>query len=221
MDTDRIYRHFCMMARALEVVGERWSLLIVRDLLLGPRRFTDLSRGLSEITPARLTSRLRQLEAAGIVVRESATTGREVWYRLTDAGRALEPTIDALTLWGIEYARKPPLRGETVGAEPTMIGTKVWLNRFGGEPVDAPVWAWRFPPDDQYTLRLGTAGWELARGRAEEASVTVISTPEAWARFMTAPRERRRLPLQDIRLEGLRAEVRKFAKVFSAKLVSQ
>src|SRR5437764_4756011 len=110
MDSDRIYRHFCMMARTLEVVGERWSLLIVRDLQLGAQRFTDLANSLDEITPTRLTNRLRQLEAAGIVVRESpAVGGREVWYRLTNAGRDLGPVVDALTLWGIEHAREPPL----------------------------------------------------------------------------------------------------------------
>src|SRR5262249_46786897 len=75
MDSGRIYRHFCMMARALEVVGEHWSLLIVRDLLLGPQRFTDLARSLQEITPTRLTNRLRQLEAAGVVTREPQTSG--------------------------------------------------------------------------------------------------------------------------------------------------
>ena len=75
MHPDRICRHFCMMARALEVIGERWSLLLVRDLLLGPRRFTDLVRTLSGVTPARLTDRLRHLEAAGIVVRESQAEG--------------------------------------------------------------------------------------------------------------------------------------------------
>jgi DNA-binding HxlR family transcriptional regulator len=64
MTPDRIYRHFCMAARILEVVGERWSLLIVRDLQLGPRRFTDPGRSLDEITPTRLTGRLRQLAAA-------------------------------------------------------------------------------------------------------------------------------------------------------------
>jgi HxlR-like helix-turn-helix len=59
MPPDRIYRHLCMTARALEVVGERWSLLIVRELLLGPGRFTDLARGIGEITPSRPTDRLR------------------------------------------------------------------------------------------------------------------------------------------------------------------
>jgi DNA-binding HxlR family transcriptional regulator len=66
-DAERIYRHFCMTARALEVIGDRWSLLIVRDLLLGPRRFTDLVRVLNPITPTRLTDRLRRLEAAEVV----------------------------------------------------------------------------------------------------------------------------------------------------------
>ena len=86
VEPDRIYRHSCMTARALEVVGERWSLLIVRDLLPGPRRFTYLARSLDPITPARLTDRLRRLEAAGVITRRSATRGREVWYELTDAG---------------------------------------------------------------------------------------------------------------------------------------
>src|SRR6266540_3206177 len=140
MDPDRIYRHFCMMARALELVGERWSLLIVRDLLLGPRRFTDLARSLAEITPTRLTNRLRQLEAAGIVVREPPTKGREVWYRLTESGRDLGSVVDALTLWGIEHAREGPHLGEPVHPEPVMIGTKVWLNRYAVLPADPVAW---------------------------------------------------------------------------------
>src|SRR6266508_1532647 len=97
----RIYHNFCMMARDLEDVGERWSLLIVRDLLLGPRRFTDIEQSLGGITPTRLTDRLRSLESAGIVVREPAPSGREVWYRLTDVGRDLAPVLDELALWGV------------------------------------------------------------------------------------------------------------------------
>ncbi len=130
VEPDRIYRHFCMTARALEVVGERWSLLIVRDLLPGPRRFTDLARSLDPITPARLTDRLRRLEAAGVITRRSATRGREVWYQLTDAGFDLGPAIDELTFWGIEHAKDPPRPDEPVHCEAVMIGTKVWLNRY-------------------------------------------------------------------------------------------
>jgi DNA-binding HxlR family transcriptional regulator len=229
MAPDRIYRHFCMTARALEAVGERWSLLVVRDLLPGPRRFTDLVRSLHGITPTRLTARLRQLEAAGVLVREPAETGREVWYRLTDAGRALEPAVDALTLWGVEHALEPPVAGESVGAEAAMTGTKVWLNRYAAAAPDGLSWVWRFRDDgyytlrfqgdDYYTLRVTDGVWELARGKQEGAAITVETTCKAWASFLTAPAKRRRLPSKDVALEGSRAEVRRFAKAFAAKLV--
>jgi DNA-binding HxlR family transcriptional regulator len=128
MSPDRIYRHFCMGARALELIGG-WTLLTIRDLLLGPQRFTDLERGLNEITPTRLTARLRLLESAGLVARDPAPSGRDVWYSLTDAGRDLEPVIEALIQWGTEHCLERPVAGEAVPPQPTMIGTKVWLNR--------------------------------------------------------------------------------------------
>src|SRR6266403_2142339 len=89
----RRYQHFCPAARALETIGERWSLLVVRDLLGGPRRFSDLRRSLTAITPKWLSARLRAFEADGIVTREVAGE-REVWYRLTHQVRALEPVFD-------------------------------------------------------------------------------------------------------------------------------
>jgi DNA-binding HxlR family transcriptional regulator len=221
MAPDRIYRHFCMTARALEVVGERWSLLIVRDLLLGPRRFTDLARGLDEITPSRLTGRLRRLEAAGVIARKAPQAGREVWYRLTEAGRDLGPVIDALTLWGIEHAREAPLAGEPVHPEPVMIGTKVWLNGYAPKAPDGLAWVWRFPGDDYYTLRFTAGAWDLARGRADPAAVTVVATREAWASFLTTPRGKRRLRTSEITLEGSQAQRERFAKAFAAKITTR
>jgi DNA-binding HxlR family transcriptional regulator len=221
MGLDRIYRHFCMTARALEVVGDRWSLLIVRDLLFGPRRFTDLARGLNEITPTRLTGRLRQLEAAGIVVRDPSQPGREVRYGLTDAGLALEPVVDALTLWGIENALERPLGGEPVHPEPAMIGTKVLLNRDAPGAAHGLAWVWRFPGEEDFTLRSESGDWRLSRGRDDGAAVTVVTEPRAWATFITSPRTRRRLPGKDIGLEGSRAELRRFAKAFAAKLAAK
>jgi DNA-binding HxlR family transcriptional regulator len=218
MEHDRIYRHFCMAARALEVVGERWSLLIVRDLQLGPRRFTDLVRGLDEITATRLTDRLRQLEAAGVVTREPPERGREVWYRLTEAGRDLEPVIDALTRWGMEHALARPAPGEPVHPAPAMTGTKVWLNREGGTHTEGLVWLWSFPGEGDYALRFTDGSWELTRGQESSGAVTVVAAPASWATFLTSPRARRRLPTKDIALEGSRAELRRFAKAFAAKL---
>jgi DNA-binding HxlR family transcriptional regulator len=217
MDSRRIYRHFCMMARTLELVGERWTLLIVRDLLLGPRRFTDLARSLAEITATRLTSRLRQLEAAGIIVREPPTAGREVWYRLTEAGSELGPIVEALTLWGIEHALEQPRSGEPAHPVAVMIGTKVWLGRYGSRPRPRIVWSWRFPGDESYTLRLTDGIWILTRGEADSANVSVETTPERWAWFLTTPRGSRRLT-RGVRLLGEPASIAEFAEAFAATL---
>src|SRR5947208_1092317 len=103
MTRSKEYRHYCPVARSLEVIGEKWSLLIVRDLLREPRRFTDLLHFLGGITPKWLTLRLRDLEAAGIVERDSEPGRREVWYRLTPRGRDLAPVIQELAIWGIDH----------------------------------------------------------------------------------------------------------------------
>jgi DNA-binding HxlR family transcriptional regulator len=217
-DAERIYRHFCMTARALEVIGDRWSLLVVRDLLLGPRRFTDLIRTLEPITPTRLTDRLRRLEAAEVVQREPAETGKEVWYRLTETGFDLEPALDELTFWGIQHAKDRPLPDEPVHSDTAMIGTKVWLNKNAPPPPDGLVWVWRFPDDDDpYSLRAANGRWDLSRGNEDGAAVTVEATQRDWAVFLTSPREKRRLPTRQIRLEGSAAEVRRFVKSFGAK----
>jgi DNA-binding HxlR family transcriptional regulator len=208
-----------MTARALEVVGERWSLLIVRDLLLGSRRFTDLVRSLQDITPTRLTNRLRQLEANGVVERKRLTTGREVWYELTEAGRDLLPVVDTLTLWGIKHAFEPPRAGEPVHASPVMIGTKAFLIGHAGRLRGTVVWAWQFPGDDHYTIRCEETVWTLARGETKTADVVVETTLESWARFLTA-RRARTLPRRDIRLSGTPAAIRKFAKAFAAEPAS-
>jgi DNA-binding HxlR family transcriptional regulator len=220
MEADRIYRHFCMGARALEVIGERWSLLIVRDLLPGPRRFTDLVHSLNPITPTRLTDRLRTLEAAGVIERQPAETGNEVWYRLTDAGRDLGPAIDELAFWGIEHAREPPRADEPVPGEAAMLGTKVWLNRHSAAPPDGLVWVWRFRGEDSYALRAADGAWDVTRGEEDYAAVTVDTTAEDWAVFLTTAREKRRLPAKRIKLDGKRSDVRRFAKLFMADLAT-
>ena len=218
MESDRAYRHFCMMARALEVVGERWSLLIVRDLLLGPRRFTDLVRSLSEITPTRLTQRLRRLETAGVVVREPPVTGREVWYRLSQSGLDLGPVVEELTLWGIEHAREQPRAEEAVHPVPVMIGSKVWLDARGAPPAQPVVWVWRFAGDEAYTLRRDDGDWALSRVEAEPASVIVEATPEAWARLLTASPGARKLRRNEIRLVGQPAAIADFAMAFAVTI---
>jgi DNA-binding HxlR family transcriptional regulator len=217
MSSRRLYRHFCMIARTLELVGERWSLLIVRDLLFGPRRFTDLARGLNDITPARLTDRLRRLEAAGIVTREPKAAGREVWYALTEAGAALRPVVEELTLWGIENALEPPAPDEPAEPEPVMLGSKVVLEHFAPHPRGRVVWVWRFAGSDSFTIRYEDDEWTLARGEAEAPDVVIETTARAWADFLTT-RGGRRLPRRDVRLSGKAAAQARFARAFRGEI---
>ncbi|MGY1832947.1 winged helix-turn-helix transcriptional regulator [Geodermatophilus sp. SYSU D01180] len=101
MPDRRRYDDPCGVARALDVVGERWALLVVRELLLGPKRYTDLARGLPGSSPTVLSQRLRDLEAAGVVTRPVAgpPVGGRV-YALTPRGRELEDVLLALGRWG-------------------------------------------------------------------------------------------------------------------------
>src|ERR1700752_2806092 len=113
----RTYDHFCLTARSLERVGDRWSLLVVRDLLTGTKTFTDLMDRLGGIPPKTLSQRLRELEDAGIVAADREPGRREVWYRLTPAGADLGPIIDTLNWWGMRAAWRRPPPGEPLHAE--------------------------------------------------------------------------------------------------------
>jgi DNA-binding HxlR family transcriptional regulator len=106
--TTRVYGQFCGFARALEAVGERWALLIVRDLLVGPKRFTDLRRGLPGIPTNILTSRLKELEKAGIVERRLLPRPEgSVVYELTPLGLELQDSVVALSRWGAKSLGVP------------------------------------------------------------------------------------------------------------------
>lgn len=95
------YPQFCALARATEVIGERWTLLIVRDLLHGPKRFSDLLETLAGITPAMLTARLNSLIESGVIAKtDLPAPARVSVYELTAIGQGLRPAIDALILWG-------------------------------------------------------------------------------------------------------------------------
>jgi hypothetical protein len=98
-----------------------------------------------------------------------------------------------------------------------MIGTKVWLNKYSSTPPDGLVWVWHFPSEDSYSLRAEDGAWELTRGEHDGAVVTVDATTEDWAVFLTSPRETRRLPTENVRLEGAQGEIKRFIKTFAAK----
>lgn len=99
--TGRTYGQYCGLARALELVGERWAMLVVRDLVLGPKRYADLRQTLDRIPPSMLSARLNELEQAGVVRRRVlANLDAAVVYELTDYGSELETIVLQLGLWG-------------------------------------------------------------------------------------------------------------------------
>ncbi|HWT06809.1 MAG TPA: helix-turn-helix domain-containing protein, partial [Xanthomonadales bacterium] len=104
----RAYGQYCGFARALEVVGERWALLVVRDLLVGPKRFTDLLHGLPGIPSNVLTTRLKELENAGVARRRVLPRpARAVVYELTEYGLELEPVVAEMGRWGAKNLGDP------------------------------------------------------------------------------------------------------------------
>lgn len=99
------YGQFCPIAKALEVLGERWSLLVVRELLSGSTQFSQFQRGLPNISPTTLSKRLAELQDAGLVVRRRIPGHDGHEYRLTAAGRELQPLIGTMAEWGMRWAR--------------------------------------------------------------------------------------------------------------------
>ena len=95
------YRQFCPVAKAMELLDERWTMLIVRELISGSSQFNELHRGVPRISPTLLSKRLAQMVRAGIVAKGG--TGPRTSYRLTDAGRELEPVVEAIGSWGIRW----------------------------------------------------------------------------------------------------------------------
>lgn len=99
------YQQYCPIAAATEILGEKWTILILRELLMGGRRFNELQRGLGDISPALLTSRLKFLEEQGIVVRRKVSGQRSYEYYPTEACEALLPVIFAIGEWGLIWTK--------------------------------------------------------------------------------------------------------------------
>lgn len=162
----RSYDQHCSLALALDVVGDRWALLIIRDLILGPQRFGQLLDGLPGVGTDILTARLRDLEAAGLVSRRQE--GRARWYELTAEGRALVPAMRELAIWGVRRFLAPPL-AERFSPRSTLTLLCV------GQPGRL------VGVDGRYEVRVGpeVATIEVAGGEVSAAQGT---TPEPTAR---------------------------------------
>jgi DNA-binding HxlR family transcriptional regulator len=147
----RNYGQYCGVTNALELVGERWALLIVRDLLVGSRRYTDLKRGLPRIPTNILSTRLKELQQAGVVRRLPLPHG--LAYELTDYGRGLEDVVLALGRWGFE-SMGPPTEGDVVTSDSLTMALRTAFR------ADA---AAAFPPT-AYEIHLADIGLGLRAG---------------------------------------------------------
>lgn len=174
----RTYDQYCAAARALDVVGDRWTLLLIRELLIGPKRYTDLLDGLPGIGTNLLADRLRSLAAAGVLrQRELPPPAASTVYELTERGRGLEPVVVDLARWGLEL-----------------------LDEYDGESAWRPEWsvlAMRatFRPDaskgvtETYRFRVGSEVFHATvddgrvttgRGPGPEPAVSVETDPETF-----------------------------------------
>jgi DNA-binding HxlR family transcriptional regulator len=199
----RTFGHFCLLATALEQVGDRWTLLVVRDLLPGPRRFTDLIERLAGITPKMLAQRLRDLEEHGLVDVDRVAGRREVWYQLTPAGQDLAPVLEDLLFWGLRHAAHRWQPGEPAHPEHLLLALRIVLERQHVD-VGSVSWVIRFMDDGTYVLRHDDTGWTVTPGEVDRPDVVVTTTRDAWARFLTTPPEERSVPERDLQLSGNR-----------------
>jgi DNA-binding HxlR family transcriptional regulator len=121
----RAYGQYCGFARALEVIGERWALMIVRDLLNSPKRFGELQRGLPGIPSNILTARLKEMEESGIVGRRILPRpSGAVVYELTDLGKGLEAAVIAIGCWGAKWVLGDPRPNEIITADSLMAALR-------------------------------------------------------------------------------------------------
>jgi DNA-binding HxlR family transcriptional regulator len=196
----RTYGQFCGLAKALDVVGDRWSLLIVRELLLlGPSRYSDLLRGLPGIATNLLAERLRQLEEAGVISREEAPPPvATTLFRLTERGEALLPVLRELGRWG------GPL---LMGADGEDAFHSYWmalplqLYYVDPSPESPPVKIQLETGDEPIFLETDSGKVRARRGRVGEPDALLRGDPKSVIGVLSG-----RLELESARKAGLVAE---------------
>ncbi|SEG80162.1 DNA-binding transcriptional regulator, HxlR family [Thermomonospora echinospora] len=211
MPVDRSYHDPCGIARALDVVGERWALLVVRELLLGPKRFSDLHRGLPGASQNVLSHRLRELTAKGVVRRRRLGPPAGAWvYELTEWGRDLEPVLLGLAFWG---SRAPLGSDAELSADALVIAMMTLFDARVAGDLDA-VLAVRLD-DDVFEVRIAGGRLEISR-RAPERPGAVIESGVGVLRSLVFKGRPLAAALEagDVRLDGDRRLVERFVTLF-------
>jgi DNA-binding HxlR family transcriptional regulator len=171
----RTYGQFCGLARAVEMIGERWALLIVRDLLVGPRRYTDLRHGLPRIPTNILSARLKELEGAGVVHRRVLPRpDGSVVYELTDYGRDLQDAVLLLSRWGARSLGEP--RPDEIVTTDSM--TMALRSTFRPEATTGPDLAFELRVGDIVLgIRVTSATLDITPGSLPDPDLVIETGP--------------------------------------------
>jgi DNA-binding HxlR family transcriptional regulator len=212
MATRRTYCDACAAAHALDLIGERWALLVVRELLLGPKRFTDLRAGLPNASPNVLAQRLRELEGAGVVRRRKLPPpAASRVYELTDWGMELEPVIIGLGRWGARSPSRP--RDAGLGVDSLILSFRTMFDPRIAEGIEVS-YELRIG-EDRFRAVVADGRFEVARGGIERPDAIIQSDPATMAALVYEG-----YPLdeavrsKDIKIEGDRSAVERFLGLF-------
>jgi DNA-binding HxlR family transcriptional regulator len=183
MPTSRSYGDACAIARALDVVGERWALLVVRELLLGPQRFSDLRRALAGASSNVVADRLRELEGRGVVGRRKLAPPAGSWvYELTEWGRELEPILLVLGNWGVRVPLPPT--STTLSATSVLL----FLRTSAHPDPKAPATTCRIELDDRvWTVRTAAGQVYVEPGEPTRADVYLRADPQTLNALLDDP----------------------------------
>ncbi|TCC46310.1 transcriptional regulator [Kribbella pittospori] len=178
MPVQRGYRQACGVARGLDIVGERWALLVVRELLLGAKRFTDLQGALPTASPNALSDRLRELTDEGVVRRRQLLPAGVRVYELTAWGRGLEPIVVALGTWAL--ATPPTTEQLFVSADSAMLS----IRTFFVPTPERPEVTLRIELADHgsagvFGVRITSAGAEVTHEPPEEPDAVLVTPTDA------------------------------------------
>jgi DNA-binding HxlR family transcriptional regulator len=172
----RSYGQYCSVARALDVVGDRWTLLIIRELLLrGASRFTDLKHGLPGVATNLLSGRLKELEDLGLITRRAAPPPvATTLYDLTDDGLALEPVLKALGSWGLRYMSTEK-SGDAFQAH--WLGQAVAWFSTDADPSGPPAVIQLVASDQEAVVTFGDGQITTQVGRADQPDLVIEGPP--------------------------------------------
>jgi DNA-binding HxlR family transcriptional regulator len=177
---DRTYNQYCATARTLDLVGERWTLLLVRDLLTGPKRFGDLQKSLRGMGTGLLAARMKHLEREGLVEKITLPPpARTPAYALTEAGRELGPAVLALARWGTKWAMGERRDGEVFHPGWAVLAMEAFFDPAAADGVRA---VYEFQVDDEvFHVRVAGGTVEAAHGPAQLPDATLSTTADVLA----------------------------------------